>query len=467
MKRSVAFVWVLLTLAGAWAMPVPLIRAQEPVYLRTVEPSEGQPGQELELTLLGGGFGEATKVRVFIGEIEVLDAWKESDEAVIAYVFIPEDAPPGPRTVEVIAVFEPDGEFPAVLEAGFSVLEPEGPPLPDQPALYEVAPREVAQGSEVELTLFGENFVEEIEVFIHGGGVEVRESHFADPSRLIVQVAVSADAETGPRLVELITEGGRADLPNGLIVIERGSPSPSPPAPPSPPSPNGIPSWVWPAVAILLGGLGGVIGRTLALRTRLTWERIAQLQWQVEATKELPEPKEACTWACQAKATADLLARWNVTALELTPLPLPSGKSLPAKRLEGAVLAPLNEATGIQHVLEDEDQTRRRIAPVVDTLLERILAWKAEGQTPASIRVDAHLAGDIECGFRLCHCEKTAKGLDWVERMKWKGTLHEPAGECLGVLRGPTAGEPDFAARAREELEGFLLKLIRGVRFKL
>ena len=51
--------------------------------------------------------------------------------------------------------------------------------------------------------------------------------------------------------------------------------------------------------------------------------------------------------------------------------------------------------------------------------------------------------------------------------LKWNGTLHQPGGEYLGVLRGPSAGEPDFTIRAREELEGFLLQLVKGVRFKL
>jgi hypothetical protein len=51
--------------------------------------------------------------------------------------------------------------------------------------------------------------------------------------------------------------------------------------------------------------------------------------------------------------------------------------------------------------------------------------------------------------------------------MKWKGTLHQPGGEFLGILRGPTVNETDFAVRAKEELEGFLLKLIKGVQFKL
>jgi len=466
MKRAAVCLSVLLVLAGALVVASPPILGQERVHLRAIEPSEGRPGEELELTLRGGGFGGAREVRVAIGGIEVLDAWIESGEMVIAHVFIPEDAPPGPRPVEVVAVFGPGEEFTARLGAGFRVLERERRLLPGQPALYQVLPREVEQDSEVELTLFGENLAEKTAVVIHGGGVDVYEVRLVDPTRLMVRVAVSPDAAPEPRLVGVSTPGGSAELPDGLVVIEREAPpGPSLPPPPPPPLP-GVPFWAWAAGTVLLAALAFTVGWALTLRTRLTWERTAQLQWQLEASTELPEPKEACTWACKTKAATDLLKRWNVTALELTPLPLPSGKVPPVKRIGGQVLTPLNETARVQHVLEDEAQTRRRIAPVVDALLQQILAWKAEGQTPASIRLDAHLARDVKCEFELHHCEETGEGLKWAKRLTWKGALHQPGGEYLGVLRGPTAGEPDFAARAREEFEGFLLNLVKGVRFK-
>jgi hypothetical protein len=222
-------------------------------------------------------------------------------------------------------------------------------------------------------------------------------------------------------------------------------------------------------VGVVLLGLGGIIGRVLTLSARLTWKRTAQLQWQLEANTELPEPKYACTWACKVHATTELLKRWKVTALELTPLPLPSVKTPTVKRVdEGEILDRLTEATQPQYFLEDEARTRQRVAPVVDALLEQILAWKKEGQTPASIKVDARLTRDIKCEFKLYHCEIAGVELDWVDSgLKWNGTLHQPGGEYLGVLRGPTAGEPDFTIRAREELEGFMLQLVKGVRFKL
>jgi hypothetical protein len=236
----------------------------------------------------------------------------------------------------------------------------------------------------VELNVFGGGFLPGARVEIGGEGILVHSVEFINAEHLLAFVEVRDEAPLGwrPVIVSNPDEqtGGRE---RALKVVDGRETPPGPPPPPPPPPPDGVPPWVWPGVAVLLGGLGVTIGRALALRTRLTWERMAQLQWQLEATKELPESKEACTWACKAEARADLLARWNVTALQLTPLLLPSGKSLPAKRLEGATLAPLNEAARIRHVLEDEPQTRRRIAPIVDVLLEQILAWKAEGQTPA------------------------------------------------------------------------------------
>lgn len=102
--------------------------AQGQVYLRTVEPPEGRPGQELELILRGGGFGGANEVWVSIEGIEVWDAWIESDQEIVVQIYIPEDAPPGPRVVEVVANFGPNEEFVAEPTVSFVVLERPGRP---------------------------------------------------------------------------------------------------------------------------------------------------------------------------------------------------------------------------------------------------------------------------------------------------------------------------------------------------
>jgi hypothetical protein len=442
------------------------VRAQELVYLRAVEPSEGNPGQELELTLWGGGFGDAQEVRLAIGDIEILDARIESDEAIMVHVFIPEDAPPGPRPIEVVAVFGSNEEFEAVLDEGFFVLERRSQP---SPVVDGVEPQQVLRGSQVELSVLGSDFLPDPWVEIGGAGVLVHEVEFISSEQLLAFIEVEEEAPSGWREVVVINPddqtGGRQHALQVVGEVPPSGPSPTP----TPPSNGGVPPWVWAGAAVVLLVLGATIARILTLRTRLTWKRTAQLQWQLEANTELPESKEACTWACKTQVTTELLKRWKVTALELTPLPLPSGKTPPVKRVdEDEILDLLTDAVQPQFVLEDEARTRQRVAPVVDALLEQILAWKKGGQTPASIKVDARLTRDVKCEFKLYHCEKTGVELDWVDSgLKWKGTLHQPGGEYLGVLRGPTAGEPDFTTRAREELEGFLLKLVKGVRFKL
>lgn len=338
------------------------------MHLDAVEPPEGEAGREIELALIGGGFGGASPVKVTIGDIEVLDVWFESDEVIHARVFIAEDAPPGPHPVEVV-VTRGDERFIARLE-GFRVLEPR------------------------------------------------RES--SPPG----------------------TDGG-----DGFR----------------------IPDWVWGGAIVLLSGMSFAIGRTWAVKSKLTWTEKARAQWRVEAQNKLPEPTKVCQWTCQAKVSADLLNRWKVTRLELTPLPLSKAKTPPSKRVEGKVLlAPLNDLANIAKILHHEDEVRCRLAPLVDALLAQIMAWEQEGQTPAAVRVEAKLKAPISAQFGLYHCKQTGKGLTWGKPLvTWKGKLNQLGGEFLGVLCGPTAGEPDFTARARRELEACLLELVSVARFRV
>ena len=232
---------------------------------------------------------------------------------------------------------------------------------------------------------------------------------------------------------------------------------------------SGRPSlWLYLLTAVVLFALGIVTGRRLILKSRMKWKKRAELQWQLEAETELPEPTEACTWACKVKASTELLERWKVLTLQLKPLSVPSVKTSQAKQVKGEILEHLNEAARLQYVLDDKDSMHQHIQPVAEALLEQILEWKKEGKSPASVKLTAYLERNIKCEYRLYHCEETTSGPKWKDsKKKWRGTLHQPANEFMGVLKGPDAREPDFIARAGEELEDFLLKLIKGIRIKL
>jgi hypothetical protein len=476
MKPILRVLSILLVLSGGAALIAWPTLAQEPIYLNAVEPPEGLPGQELHLTVWGSGFDELREAGVWlvIADVEVFGVRIESDEAILADISIPENAPPGPRPVEVV-VLGREGEVVAGLDEGFFVLE-QGP----QPALFVdgVEPQQVQQGSQVELNVFGGGFAPGAQVEIEGEGVRVDGVEFISSEYVVAFTEVEDGAPTGWRAVVVINPDGPAgERQNALEVVgEAPPPGPSPtsvppvaPTPaPTPPPEDGTPLWPWVGGTVVALGAGAAIGRALTLRTRLTWKRTAQAQWQVEAETELPDAKKVCTWACKAKVTDDLLKGWRVTGLELTPYPQPGGKTPAAKRIVGEILDPLTEAAQRQRVAEDEDQTRQRIRQVAEALLEQILAWEGEEQTPASIRVDARLAKEIKTQFKLYHCEQVGPKPDWVDSgIKWTGKFHRPGGECLGVLRGPTAGEPDFASRARQELEDLLVQLVKSVRFKV
>lgn len=137
-RRKSALTVGLLTAASLIAILAPIsISAQGPA-VGGVQPDGGRPGEEFDLTVRGGGFG-GNEAWVAIGELEVWDTRIESDSVIRARVRIPEDAPPGPRDVEVGVSYGENEESSTVLAGGFSVLEGGGSPPgpgprpPDEP----------------------------------------------------------------------------------------------------------------------------------------------------------------------------------------------------------------------------------------------------------------------------------------------------------------------------------------------
>jgi hypothetical protein len=126
MKRTAFFHSVgLAVLLSLIFLAVAPIRAQQ-IALRSVKPDQARAGDEATLTIQGQGFCDPATVRV--GEFQAGDVRVESDRVINAFVFIPEDAEPGPRDVEVtVDCGGPEETFSAVLPEGFTVLEPPGP----------------------------------------------------------------------------------------------------------------------------------------------------------------------------------------------------------------------------------------------------------------------------------------------------------------------------------------------------
>lgn len=294
MSRVITIVWILLTLIGAWMFTAKPGHAQSQVRLDAVEPPEGQPGQQLELTLLGAGFGGAGEVQVLIGELEVMGAEVLSDDRVLARVYIPEIAPPGPRPVEVVAVFGENEEFRDGLEVGFWVQEPDRPPPgteppPEQPPqpppqapqlqaqvnLRAVEPPEGHPGQELELTLSGNGFPVDCvrcQAQVVIGGFDVQDVRVETNERIVARVRIPEDAPPGPRAVEVhvfleARELALAQLAGGFVVLQ----GPEPPPPPT---------WIGFLILIFVVAMAGLAGRRL-------------FRWRQEMPRERPTEKPA------------------------------------------------------------------------------------------------------------------------------------------------------------------------------
>lgn len=444
------------------SLPITPVNAQEgPANFYGFDPSEGLPDTELKLTLMGSGFDVIEDMGINIEDISVSNWQIESEDTIYVLVYIPPDAPPGFKRVEIN--YQVDRTpFRAVIEDGFEVLEPEPPPVVGSVQLYGVDPQEGSPGTEMDVILRGEGFTPADDFDVSIEGIEVLDREIESNEAIRAHIFIPEDAPPGPHPVNLVLlrydQPLSAGLEDGFYVWISGLPTSTPPPAPNPPIP-----WVWPLITVLLSGASFTVGRVLTIRSKLTWKQTAKLQWQVQAQTNLPKPTKACEWACQKKLSLKG-GRWKVTRIDLTPLPV-KGKSSPKKQLEGNALDPLNEL--INDISASQEEIKNNLTEVVDKLLAQIMAWENEGQSPASIRLDAKLAGAVDAEFKLYHCHQTPKGLEWGDDLlNWKHKVNQPGGEFLGVLRGPTAGEEDFNTRASAQMEESLLELVRTVRFR-
>ncbi len=248
MSRTIRISCILLIFAGTWMFAVVHSHAQSELQLEAVEPPEGYPGQRLTLTLIGKGFpvgdcpSRSCEVQVVIGGFDVTNVRIENDERIVLEASIPEEAPPGPRTVELHILFNGRDEAPVFLNDGFFVLQSENPPPnpepPDQPnseikmELHAVEPREGEPARRLTLTLLGSGFPVDCsdcrsEVVI--GGLNIRHVQVESSERITVEAQIPGDAPPGPRPVEVHVfvadrEVAFARLPSGFMVVEPVNP---------------------------------------------------------------------------------------------------------------------------------------------------------------------------------------------------------------------------------------------------
>ena len=182
------------------------------------KPKVAQQWDELRVVINGENtqFTKGVSTADFGDGIKVENTHVVTDEYAIAKIKIDGNATVGPRGVNVYTEGE---QTPQALNEGFTVN------AEATPFISGCQPPQVVQGNEYSLTVSGRNthFQQGLsEGTFTGQGIEVQATNVTNNGVAIVDIVVVADADLGPRDVNVVTPGLEYPnaLPGGLVVVE-------------------------------------------------------------------------------------------------------------------------------------------------------------------------------------------------------------------------------------------------------
>jgi hypothetical protein len=349
---------------------------------------------------------------------------------------------------------------------------------PPPPEIVSLSPNEGWPGDQIEVTIRGSGFDEEVEVIVEGVELEVvRRS----PQTLLVQLFIPGDAPPGPRNVIVINHVGEAQeavLPRGFIVLgepEEPTPTREEPAPTEPWEPpdeedDGIP---WEIVGPLLGLLAVIVVPTAAYltldaarRRRLLRQRQELERWQEEAQQELPRGD------CRPGLKLPIIGRkakpgtWEIVHLVFTAELSMAGQPYGEQHFVGGkIVQRLNEIAALRKRTGDEDRLRRMAIPLAQELSRLLWVWGRNDWRGRQVTLRASVEGKVTYEFRLYECQRTDEGNRWQKAKDWEGTIKETKEMTVGQLIGPQEreGKGNFQRRAAEALVEHLLTLTSDV----
>ena len=437
-----------------------------PPQIFSLSPTEGWPGDRIEVTIQGTGFDEEAEVIIESVELEVV---RRSPQTLLIRLFIPRDAPPGPRDVIVINHVGQAQE--AMLPGGFTVLGE----APVGVRLEGIEPSEAERGQGLSIMLWGEGFVPEMEIDL-GEGVIEESREFVDDGTMRLQVRILDDAPVGARdvVVSNYQTQSRDALRRGFTVLG-GPVEPGPtrveprPTEPYEGGDGGIP---WEFVGPLLGLLA-VVGVPVAAyltwdaarRRKLTRERQQLERWQEEAQQELPRD-------CQPGAKLPIVGRkvkagtWEIVHLVFFAELSAAGQPYADQHFVGGkIVWRLNEIVALRKRTGDEDRLRRMAAPLAQELARLLWVWGRREWQNRSVDAQASVEGKVTYEFKLYECQQTDEGNRWQKVKDWQGAIKETRELLAGRLVGPRGreGKGAFQRRAAEALMDHLLALTLDV----
>ena len=168
----------------------------------SVDPTYGNQGETISVTIDGGNFGTTTSVD-FGADISVDNFTINNQTRITAIVTIEGDAISGPKDVTITNAYGT-----GTLYGGFSV------PLA---TVTGVSPSSGNQGETIEVTISGTNMGAATGLSF-GFGIAVDPPTMQTPTQITTQITIDADAVSGSRSVSVLTPGYTAVLTDAFTV---------------------------------------------------------------------------------------------------------------------------------------------------------------------------------------------------------------------------------------------------------
>ncbi|MFC2067964.1 IPT/TIG domain-containing protein, partial [Chloroflexota bacterium] len=208
---KLGLVLILLTSLGLFTPTA--VYAASPPTITSVNPSSGEPGEAIELSIIGENFAEEVEIFFSGIGISITSVTFPSENEIIISIVIAEDAPLGPRDM---MVFNPDDQS-YTLEGGFTIVE--APLL--APIITGLSLNIVEQGETVDINIFGENFTEPIELDFGGAGITFIDGGIISSGEIVVRIAIAEDAPLGPMDVLIVNSDGQTyTFEGGLTIVD-------------------------------------------------------------------------------------------------------------------------------------------------------------------------------------------------------------------------------------------------------
>jgi hypothetical protein len=188
-----------------------------------INPGDGLRGRTLNVEILGSNTNFQTMSQVSFGDgITVNARIVNSPEKITANITVAPNAALGFRDITVTTPLGSGMPEVARGVGAFNIIEP-----PAAPTLISVTPPQGAQGSTLNITIFGSNtnFVNGTSAAGFGGGVTVNSTTVISPTQIIANITVQNTATIGFRDV-IVTTGGeiaRENVPGPFLVTSTGA----------------------------------------------------------------------------------------------------------------------------------------------------------------------------------------------------------------------------------------------------